>query len=593
MFEVAIRKLESEHRSAYTQINEDYQNRNLGSLSPNSAESILALLRAGAEVGRIVNITKGQPQVTSYSRMINAIWGVANSHSVVDYIGAALVTVLSFCDSNLRDRAQPLPELAETRREMAAVARSIFSDGSWLDHAPIRAAESLASAFKTASGYEPINDTPRYRNVWNYLEELQYFDFEPEVISNCMGTETELYLGLSSALESDIDAKYTFEEAGQQAVRLTETVCSSDGQQQNPFTRSAVSRTNPSDGASVAHYSARHPEMELAPTKLAEAPEYTVWYGTDRQPHRRGPSYGFLDTRDPAGRLHVGTCKVRVPESHRFGTVGRTWLSRWPSIDGGALSLQSILPLPDIDAFSYAMRVALNNVPADERTVVIYVHGYNSTFRESAIRAAQIGFDLRVPGAMAFFSWPSRGRILGYLADAATVDTSELRFAEFLETVVKNTGAAQVNLISHSMGNRLTARAMKAVHNAGVKLGKVILAAPDIDTQLFKNLAASYPLVSDKTTMYVSRKDLAVRMSRHLHRYPRAGFTPPITVVPNIDTIEVGDIDVTSIGHGYFAAAEPVLYDIKAIFDGNIHPHLRPRLSMVSSGNGAHWALRR
>jgi len=121
----------------------------------------------------------------------------------------------------------------------------------------------------------------------------------------------------------------------------------------------------------------------------------------------------------------------------------------------------------------------------------------------------------------------------------------------------------------------------------------VILAAPDVDTQLFKNLASAYSLVSENTTMYVSRKDLAVRMSRFLHSYPRAGFTPPVTVVPNIDTIEVGNVDLTRIGHGYFAEAEPVLYDIKSIFEGNVHPHLRLRLSPTGTGVNAHWELRR
>jgi len=31
--------------------------------------------------------------------------------------------------------------------------------------------------------------------------------------------------------------------------------------------------------------------------------------------------------------------------------------------------------------------------------------------KEAAIRAAQIGCDLKVPGITAFFSWPSKGRL--------------------------------------------------------------------------------------------------------------------------------------------------------------------------------------
>jgi len=39
--------------------------------------------------------------------------------------------------------------------------------------------------------------------------------------------------------------------------------------------------------------------------------------------------------------------------------------------------------------------------------------------------AAQIGFDLSVKRAMAFFSWPSQGSTRGYPADEATIEASE------------------------------------------------------------------------------------------------------------------------------------------------------------------------
>lgn len=46
----------------------------------------------------------------------------------------------------------------------------------------------------------------------------------------------------------------------------------------------------------------------------------------------------------------------------------------------------------------------LASVEADERCAVIFVHGYNVSFQDAALRAAQIGFDLSIKGAMAFFS---------------------------------------------------------------------------------------------------------------------------------------------------------------------------------------------
>jgi esterase/lipase superfamily enzyme len=64
-------------------------------------------------------------------------------------------------------------------------------------------------------------------------------------------------------------------------------------------------------------------------------------------------------------------------------------------------------------------------IDVDERDALIFVHGYNVSFQEAALRAAQIGFDLSVKGAMAFFSWPSQGATAHYSADEATIEASE------------------------------------------------------------------------------------------------------------------------------------------------------------------------
>ena len=67
-----------------------------------------------------------------------------------------------------------------------------------------------------------------------------------------------------------------------------------------------------------------------------------------------------------------------------------------------------------------------------QRHSLVFLHGYNVSFEEAAIRAAQIGFDLKISGAVAFFSWPSQGSLLGYAADEATIEASEAAIADFL-----------------------------------------------------------------------------------------------------------------------------------------------------------------
>jgi esterase/lipase superfamily enzyme len=242
--------------------------------------------------------------------------------------------------------------------------------------------------------------------------------------------------------------------------------------------------------------------------------------------------------------------------------------------------------------FAASIRAALD-MAEDPRTVLLYVHGYNTTFASAAIRAAQIGFDLKVEGVTAFFSWPSHGRVRAYLPDLREADASRNEFQRFVHLLVDDTETLAINLIVHSMGNKLVIESLSSLkaslQQRGVKLGAVILAAPDVDVDLFRNLAATYPSIAAKTTMYVSRSDHALSQSGRLWSGQRAGFIPPITVCPSIDTIEVTPIDISLMGHGYYAAAGPVLHDIKAILDGHLDPDKRIRLRPVSMPPVKYW----
>jgi esterase/lipase superfamily enzyme len=55
--------------------------------------------------------------------------------------------------------------------------------------------------------------------------------------------------------------------------------------------------------------------------------------------------------------------------------------------------------------------------------------------------AAQIGFDLSIKGAMAFFSWPSQGNLTDYLTDEDMIQLSEDAIADFMVDFAKKSGA--------------------------------------------------------------------------------------------------------------------------------------------------------
>ena len=85
---------------------------------------------------------------------------------------------------------------------------------------------------------------------------------------------------------------------------------------------------------------------------------------------------------------------------------------------------------------------------------MVFIHGYNVSFEEAALRAAQLGYDLGIAGVMAFYSWPSQGTLQGYAADAASIEASEAFISDFLTRMATTSGVARVHIIAHSMGNR-------------------------------------------------------------------------------------------------------------------------------------------
>jgi esterase/lipase superfamily enzyme len=319
---------------------------------------------------------------------------------------------------------------------------------------------------------------------------------------------------------------------------------------------------------------------------------YTVWYGTNRRPNPDGLGYSSL--RDEV--IHYGTCEVVVPKSHKIGAIGSSLIKRIVSGEDDRIRIERTLPI-DAELFWQALQ-HLFEPDGHPSNAIVFLHGYNVSFESAAIRAAQMGYDLSAQRAMAFFSWPSQGTLRGYLADAATIEVSEAAIAEFLIEFVERSGADKINLIAHSMGNRGMLRAINRIAErasglTGKPFGQIVLAAADVDSDLFKQQAAAYVALSKKTSIYVSPKDKAVEVSHWLHEFPRVGVAPPTITVDGIDTINVLNADLSLLGHGYFAEARSVLTDLHDLIVHEASPEMRFGLRKATDENGhVYWQLK-
>jgi esterase/lipase superfamily enzyme len=292
---------------------------------------------------------------------------------------------------------------------------------------------------------------------------------------------------------------------------------------------------------------------------------------------------------------------VHVPEAHRFGETGNPFWKRLLRFDlrDDHLRIQRVAERKRGAFFAElhkAMKAARDTGSLPH--AIFFVHGFNVSFEDAAIRAAQISCDLKMPGATAFFSWPSRGSAIAYPEDEATIEASERAITDFLVDFATNCGAEKVHVIAHSMGNRGLLRALQRIAanaetQGKVKFDQIFLAAPDVDRDLFLDLASLFHDHSERTTLYASDADLPVHLSAQFHDAPRAGYFTPYTVVPGVDTIAVPDFDIDLLGHGYFAQAEALLHDIHDLMCLNAPPGKRQRITPAVDGGVNFWKLRR
>jgi len=357
--------------------------------------------------------------------------------------------------------------------------------------------------------------------------------------------------------------------------------------------RPAPVRTRPTDARTLA---APDPVRPMAAGEQPAGRVFPVWFGTNRNPLASG---GFGQER--AGKTTLGVAEVFVPEVHRFGEVGTPFWKRLVRFDlrDDTLRVQRIRSLGETDFFTeVAAAVKEARDPDGPPQALVFIHGFNVSFDEAAVRAAQLGVDLDVSGATAFFSWPSRGSLAAYTADEATIDASERAIADFLSDFGDRCGAERVDVIAHSMGNRGLLRALQRIaadaeRRSKVKFGQIILAAPDVDRDLFLDLAHLYQEHGERCTLYASNRDIAVHASSWVHWGNRAGYFTPYTVAPGVDTIAVPDFNVDLLGHGYFATAGRLLHDMWTLLHHASPPGKRQGLEPLRSNDGDAWRLRR
>lgn len=322
----------------------------------------------------------------------------------------------------------------------------------------------------------------------------------------------------------------------------------------------------------------------------AGAQRVRVWFGTNRQPLSRSDPGSAYSNRLAPDELFYGVCQVNVPRVEDATGGLFAFLSAWlrRGSPRGRATVERYLRFDGAEAFAHALQgEAARN--SSERTGLVFLHGYATSFADAATTAAGISLSIKHRGPTAMFTWASRGTKTAYRHDERVVDQSRRQLTDFLGTLTERAGLEHVDIIVHSLGNRLFLRALGDWFTSGgpskAPLRHIYLGAPDIDQPEFLKGAGVYARAGAKTTLYGSDSDSALLASRAMHRgVPRVGLMPPVTTVPDVDTIETSRVDVSRLRHAYITEAPAIRSDIFSVQDGKYDPAARPNVHLVGAG---------
>jgi len=257
-----------------------------------------------------------------------------------------------------------------------------------------------------------------------------------------------------------------------------------------------------------------------------------------------------------------------------------------------------------------ARRLAISR----RKEVVLFVHGYHSSFETAALTMGELCHFLGRDFVCGIFSWPAggqRGILFGYDVDRESAEYAVEDLVKVIRIVGRTPGVERIHLIAHSRGTDTLASALAELSVEAYTLqsspdrefhiGNVVLVAPDLDgdvalTKIFKVFsdpdlpfggkadpgAVIPPSPGLRVTLYVSPDDKALataswlsgsiaRLGRIVATAFSADQIEAIALLRAVDIIQVrGTTDF--FGHRYFISNPQVSGDLIAMLRYGLRP---------------------
>ncbi len=300
---------------------------------------------------------------------------------------------------------------------------------------------------------------------------------------------------------------------------------------------------------------------------------------------------GAFYSGERAPELGFASVVVSIPPTHVTGALERP--AKLPPDPATEFAVIDPVVYGSDNSFVRYLNRELAKLPAKDREILLFVHGYNNTTSDAILRLAQFVEDTDFNGVPVLFTWASAGRASHYVYDLNSVLVARPKLLE-ASRVLGRTNATGFDIFAHSMGSLLTMEAIVEAslagrHNPGGRLKNIMFAAPDIDIDLFRSQISRLRPDQRNFYIFVSEDDAALRLSRRLSGgVERVGSADAAELSElGVTVIDLSEVDDSTSGsHSKFAGSPEVVQLIggsleTANFDEDARP---PTLVEVLDG---------
>ncbi|WP_271952237.1 alpha/beta hydrolase [Ruegeria faecimaris] len=287
---------------------------------------------------------------------------------------------------------------------------------------------------------------------------------------------------------------------------------------------------------------------------VSELKQHRIYIATPRAASD-DPAEFFSGRR--ADELSFAVVDVTVPPAHEKGKIERP--RSIPADPRRHFVIRTPQRFRNGSDFQKSLSAQVNSRKTSGRDVLLFIHGYNTNLTSAVLQMAQFVEDTGYQGTPILFTWPSRGQTTKYVYDINSALIARDHLINMF-SVMNSSAIEGYDLVAHSMGTFLVMEAGRQISittglNPTGKAHNVVLAAPDIDIDLFVSQISRFPERYRRIVVLVSEDDKALAASRRVAGgVDRVGQTPvEILAGLGINAIDLSAVEDTgSLAHSKF-----------------------------------------